>query len=307
MMFRKDLFTPTEFRQLERAFNNPRHSSIRSNALNPIEGKQFEKYLKRGKLHQVLWSKHGYYFSDPTISENSFYELPEFSNGKFTFQGLSSQLPPIALGVMPGDFVLDMCAAPGSKTLQLLELMGGVGTIIANEIDKRRVFKLESNIKRLAKENNIIHVQQSDGRKFEIPADLNPRQFDCILLDAPCSGEGTFHRSDPLSYRFWTPSLVHRLAKLQRQLLSRARSLLKPGGFLVYSTCTLGLEENEDNAKWFLDEYKDMKLIELNHLECFRDRIPEFQPSKTHLPHALRILSSEKYEGFFICRFQKSL
>jgi 16S rRNA (cytosine1407-C5)-methyltransferase len=303
MGFRKDLFTPTEFRQLERAFNNPRHSSIRSNALNPIEPKSFEKYLKRGKLQQVLWSKHGYYFSDPTITEQSFYDLSEFSEGKFTFQTLSSQLPPIALGVKPGDLVLDMCAAPGSKTVQLLEVMEGAGTIHANDIDRRRVFKLESNIKRMVKQGLVINVTNQDGRKLDTRFG---QPFDCILLDAPCSGEGTFHRSDPLSYKYWTPSLVFRLAKLQRQLLSRARSLLRPGGFMVYSTCTLGLEENEDNVRWFLQEYADMNLIELNQLESYRDRIPEFQPSKTHLPHVLRILSSEKYEGFFICRFQRS-
>ncbi len=152
-------------------------------------------------------------------------------------QALASALPVLALKPRPGDFVLDMCAAPGGKTTHMAQLMGDQGAIVANDRSFGRLTALSANIKRCGITNTV--VTQYKGEHFPYG-----EYFDKILLDAPCSGEGKYRVSADGRLLFKIAGRTN-LPAIQKGLLTRAFDLLKPGGILVYSTCTLNPEENE--------------------------------------------------------------
>lgn len=157
--------------------------------------------------------------------------------GHYHPQGSTSMLPPLALAPGPEDVVLDLCAAPGSKSSQLAQLMGNRGLLIANDVGPRRVKALAANLERLGVTNAIVTVYR--GQNF--PSRL---RFTRVLVDAPCTGEGTY-RAIAGRYRGATAETIQRMGRQQKLLLLRAFDLLEPGGTLVYSTCTYAPEENE--------------------------------------------------------------
>ncbi|AAM01888.1 RsmB/NOP family class I SAM-dependent RNA methyltransferase [Methanopyrus kandleri] len=155
--------------------------------------------------------------------------------GYLYLQDLASMVPPELLDPEPPGPVIDLCAAPGSKTTQLAQLLGGEGVVLAVDADPRRVRALVHNVNRLGCVNVI--VAHADAARLRISAPF-------LLLDPPCSGEGTLHR-DPHALRTWTPKKPGRFARTQLRLLRAALRMLPPGGRLVYSTCTFSVEENE--------------------------------------------------------------
>lgn len=157
--------------------------------------------------------------------------------GHYYLQSASSAVAAVALGVRPGDKVLDLCAAPGSKTTLLAQVLAGTGALVANEPSQGRITALEENLKRLGIAN--VAVTSCPGEAFP-----PHRRFDRILVDAPCSGEGTW-RGPEARARPGGESARERLVKRQALILDRAARLLAPGGELVYSTCTFAPEENE--------------------------------------------------------------
>ncbi len=167
------------------------------------------------------------------------------SSGELYPQGLQSMLPVLALNPSPGERVLDLCAAPGSKTSQIAALMGNEGQLIANESVKDRFYKLKSVMEITGSKAQLTLL---DGRRFQAKEDL----FDKILVDAPCSSEGRFCLDNPKSVGFWSVRKIHEMAHKQKGLLMNASRLLKPGGHLVYSTCTFAPEENESVIDWIL-------------------------------------------------------
>lgn len=213
------------------------------------------------------------------------------SSGKIYLQGLTSMLPPIVLDPKPGTHILDLCAAPGSKTSQIAAITHNKATIIACEENSVRVEKLK----------NTIHVQ---GANVEVRCTDStllhkefPEAFDAILADVPCSAEGRIDLGDPRSYRFWSEKNIVAHAKLQRRLLRSAFAMLKPGGTLVYSTCTLAPEENEEMITWFLAEFPSIK----------PETISLPFPGITHKPtKSITLLPTKQYEGFFVARLKKS-
>ena len=164
--------------------------------------------------------------------------------GFLYIQDLSSMLPAILLNPAPGGTVLDMCAAPGGKSVQLAEMTGEGGLVIANEPSRDRLGTLRANLERL----NAINVVTTNHAGQDFPQGL---VFDYILVDAPCSGWGTTGKN-PAVTRVWKKENLHTLIKVQRKLLEKAAKMLAPGGRLVYSTCTTNKEENQDQVNWIL-------------------------------------------------------
>jgi NOL1/NOP2/sun family putative RNA methylase len=147
-------------------------------------------------------------------------------------------IPPIVLDPKPGELVLDLAAAPGSKTTQMAMHMENLGKIVANDVELDRIVALAENVQRTGSLN--VSITQKDGRIFR----KYKNTFDKILLDAPCSGVGALRKSYK-TLQMWNEEMINRLSKLQRQLIQAAFEALKPGGILVYSTCTLEPLENE--------------------------------------------------------------
>jgi len=226
--------------------------------------------------------------------------------GYYYVQEISSMLSVIALAPKPGELILDIAAAPGSKTTQIAAKMENTGTIIANDVSLGRLKILSSNTERCGVTNIII--TRKDGialcRKFEI----NNFHFDKILVDAPCSGEGTL-RSSPITYKMWNPKTIKVLSRLQKFMLSSALRILKPGGELVYSTCTHAPEENEEVVNFILEEFKDKIKIENISLpiKC-RKGITSWEDNNysNEVEKSCRIYPQDNdTEGFFLVKIKR--
>jgi 16S rRNA C967 or C1407 C5-methylase (RsmB/RsmF family) len=255
-------------------------------------------------------------FSIDTTFEDAGWVEPEnrsmlleseaVSNGLVYVQGFASQLPVRFLEVAPGQTILDLTAAPGSKTLQIAGLASAEDEIAAVELVRKRKFKLQENLSRNGAESVRVFLQ--DGTKVW---KYRPEYFDRVLLDAPCSSEGRFDLHDPTSYSFWTPSKVKEMVRKQRRLLFSAIHALKPGGTLVYSTCALSQEENEGAIEYVLNSFGECMEIEpIDFTAPERSEAVLTWRKKTldaRIAHAWRILPSNRMEGFFLCKMKKTV
>ena len=252
------------------------------------------------KFDRVLWYNDA--LSVKNARENDLAEQQLYQEGHIYLQSLSSMIPPLVLNPKPGMKVLDLTAAPGSKSTQLAALMQNQGSILANEINAIRAERLKFNIDKQGA--SIVTVRLGDGKRLE---ENFEQYFDAVLLDAPCSGEGLFLASDPKTYRFWSAKKVRELAAEQKKLLRTALWALKPGGSIVYSTCTLSREENEAVLDWAMDRYgPELKLEPINLA------IPSAEPGveigesgRLNSKNYLRIYPSTIMEGFFVAKLRK--
>ena len=178
---------------------------------------------------------------DPKDAQ-AVWELPALEEGKIYLQSLSSMLPPLLMGPCSDLDILDMCAAPGGKTTQLAALNNGRARITACEMNAPRAERLEYNLKRQGTRNVV--VMRTDARRLD-----SFFSFDRIMLDAPCSGSGTLRASSAKTLKHFTPALIQKCTKSQSALLPKALELLKPGGTMVYSTCSILKEENEEMVR----------------------------------------------------------
>lgn len=233
-----------------------------------------------------------------------------FYTGKIYLQGIASMLPVFLLDPQPWERVLDVCAAPGSKTTLMSEYMHNRGSIRAIEQNSIRMEKLLYNARLQGAEN--IECIKMDALKF-LSTDEN--QYDRILLDAPCSAEGRISLANEKSYGFWSLENIHRKSELQYQLLSLSVAHLRPWWTCVYSTCTLAPEENEWVISHVLDENRYISLVDL-HANDFLDSridwmpgIPSFEWNTYHsdITRTARIIPNMYAEWFFIALIQKSL
>ncbi len=227
-----------------------------------------------------------------------------YKDGILYLQNPSSLLSPVVLDPKPGEEVLDLAAAPGSKTLQMAGMMRDEGRIAAVEAIKARFFKLKANV--AAHDAKCIHCYLADGRHLWRKV---PERFDRVLLDAPCSSESRFRQADPQSFAHWSERKIKEMARKQKQLLYSAVHCLKPGGVLVYSTCSFSPEENEAVVNRTLEKFCGVINIEeiprtLDNaapgLRHWRRRTYD-----TGLARAIRILPDKTFDGFFICRLRK--
>lgn len=207
-------------------------------------------------LSPVPWAENGFYYSDAdTPGKHPFHEA-----GVYYIQEPSAMAAVPLLQVTPGEQVLDLCAAPGGKSTQIGCALKGQGLLVTNEIHPARAKILSSNIERLGIANSLVCNETPDKL-----ARFFPDFFDKILVDAPCSGEGMFRKNEE-AVSEWSVDAVHACAKRQDEVLSAAASMLKPGGRLVYSTCTFSTEENEGTIERFLALHTDFTLLEAKRL-----------------------------------------
>ena len=227
-----------------------------------------------------------------------------YKQGEIYVQNLSSMIPPLVLDPQPGEDILDLTAAPGSKTTQLAALMQGEGRVVANDNNRVRFFRLKANVELLGARNVelMLAYGESLGRRY-------PGRFDRVLVDAPCTAEGRFDVHNPRTYRYWKPAKIREMARKQVKLLFAGLKALRPGGVLVYSTCTFAPEENEAVLDRVLGKFDGRLELEPMNL-AITNRMPGMKTwgEKRYveeLRKSMRVLPTEKMEGFFIARIRK--
>lgn len=239
----------TDWAAFEAAYRVPLRRSVRSNR-HVVDTHSFVARVRSQgwDLLPIPWEEDGFFVEREDRSVPIGKTMEHFL-GLCYVQEASSMAPVRALCPRPGETVLDMSSAPGSKTTQASALMGNTGLVVANDVSVERTKATVTNIERQACAN--VAVTTMDARRF---AALCPDSFDRVLLDAPCSGEGTFTKADDL-FRRWNPYAIRRMAGIQRGLIEAAFRCLRPGGTMVYSTCTFAPEENEDVVASLLAQF----------------------------------------------------
>lgn len=226
--------------------------------------------------------------------------------GYYYIQELASMLSIIALKPKTNELILDLCASPGSKTSQIASQMQNTGTIIANDINIGRIKILASNLERCGVTNTII--TRDDGIRLCEKFSSQELKFDRILLDAPCSGEGTM-RSSPKTCLMWNPNTIKSLSKLQKKLFQKAFEILKSDGEIVYSTCTHAPEENEEVVDFMLKEFKEKIEIEgINLPVKYRPGLQWWsgRAYTQDVKKSCRIYPQDNNtEGFFLAKFRR--
>ena len=225
--------------------------SVRVNKLKYSE-EEFEEFLKERDI-QIIKKVDSVYYVNSGLIINS----KEFKEGKIIAQDASSYLAAKNLGVKPNDLVLDICAAPGGKTAVLAEEMKNKGEIIAIDIHQHKKKLIEENMKKLG--IDIVKATVLDARNVN----KQGRKFDKILVDVPCSGYGVIRKKPEILYTKNREN-IEELASLQLEILNSAADILKDGGELIYSTCTIISQENTENVEKFLNERKEFKVKALN-------------------------------------------
>lgn len=198
----------------------------------------------------------------------------------------------------PGDKVLDLCAAPGGKSTHLIAKMNDSGMLVANEIFRKRAQVLASNLERWGARHTVVTSERPDELAKHFPS-----FFDRILVDAPCSGEGMF-RKDPSAMEYWNEDYPSECANRQRKILDSALKMLKPGGILVYSTCTFSPEEDEQNIAWLLQNYS-LKLLPIKKWRGMDNGRPDWANGNEELIKCVRLFPHHfRGEGHFIAKMQ---
>ena len=332
--------------QIKKAFVE-RPTTFRVNTLKALKHEITEVLIQNGfKIRQVLWYKDAFILLNKTKRELT--DLDIYNEGKIYIQSLASMIPPLVLDPQPGEKILDLTAAPGSKTSQIAALMKKEGELVANDKNKIRFFKLKHNLEGLGilnpeerevkdlseemsvdKTLNIFEETDSDKKDSSSPSRIPrndnfctlrmedgyhlckeyPEYFDKILLDAPCSAETRFVESDIKTYGYWKEQKIKEMAFTQRGLLFAAWSALKPGGTLVYSTCTFAPEENELQITRFLEKITNVEILNINGVDIkklsivkeWKGRVIDKEVQKK----ALRIMPDKEIEGFFVIKMRK--
>ena len=302
------IFGVSRFREIEKTFTT-RPTTFRVNTLKSTVSEVLSELSQQGfKVQKVMWLANAYILLNKSKRELTDTRL--YTDGKIYIQSMASMVPPIILDPQSGEKVLDLTAAPGSKTSQIAALMGQCGELIANDKNKVRFFKLKHNMELLGV------ADEREGWKFTLRMEHGAglsreyeNYFDKILLDAPCSAEARFDTSDPKSFGYWSERKIKEMAYTQRILIRAAWHMLKPGGTLVYSTCTFAPEENEIQIEKFVERTPDAEIV--------KAEIPQLQVASIAaqakniairqeiIKNALRIMPTSQIEGFFVVKMRK--
>ena len=261
---------------------------------------------KDWKLEQVPWNKEAFWIEHKGEEKRwDVGNLKEHVLGYIYIQEAASMIPPLVLNPKSGDVVLDMCASPGSKTTQMSQMMNNEGMIVANDLSGARLSPLGLNVQRCGVTNILISISKGQYMK-----DI---MFDKILVDAPCSGTGTIRKSAK-TILMWNENYAKKMQFIQKKLIDNAYHLLKDEGVLVYSTCTLEPEENEEVIDFILEKYKNtehplsVEKISLNGLKISKP-VMEYKNKKynSQVKDCIRIWPQDNdTEGFFVCKLKKN-
>ena len=250
----------------------------------------------------VAW--YGHAFTVDADARAALVAAPEYAAGAVYLQNLSSMVPPVALAPEAGERILDLAAAPGSKTTQLAALTGNAAEIAAVELVRDRFFRLRANLALAGAEARTF---LQDGTKVHR---YRPEHFDRVLLDAPCSTEGRFRADVPETFAYWSERKIREMQRRQQALLFSAVNSLAVGGVLVYATCSFAPEENEEVVDRALTAFGDALTLEPLPID-----VPAAMPARSEwdgtsfahdLSPARRLLPDGTYEAFFVARFRKT-
>ena len=274
-----DLFTDS--------LDRPRHFGLRVNNLK-ISTEDFLKICPF-TLKKVPWTENGFYYTD----EDKPTHHPYYFAGLYYIQEPSAMIPAALLPIEKGDTVLDMCAAPGGKSTELAAKLGGTGLLVSNDISASRAKALLKNMELFGVVNSCI--MSEDTNNILKYSDI---LFDKILLDAPCSGEGMF-RKDAKLLEAWKKQGPDFYSKIQRQLILTAADLLKPGGEILYSTCTFNRLENEGTIEYLLEQRNDFEIADIGQFEGFKYGSGKMAKTARLIPYMI------EGEGHFVALLRK--
>lgn len=266
--------------------------AIRINFMNIEEARVVKRLESLGiMLEKIPFLEHGYWISK---SEFSVGATAEYLLGYYSIQEAAAQIPATLFTKLGDKTVLDACAAPGGKTVQLADLMRNTGAIVALDVDRHRLIALANHLERCAVKNTIVYLL--DARK----ASKLQMKFDCMLLDVPCSGN---FATDKEWFKRRTVEDVKRNADVQREILVEAVNVLKDDGEIVYSTCSLEPEENELNINWAIKELN----LQIEKINCHGDKakINIFGKQLDRSIADCRRIWPGNTQGFFVCKLKK--
>ncbi len=253
-------------------------------------------------IERIPWLESGFVCS--SRDRSVVMDSAAYNDKKLYFQNPSSMVPVLEMELETNHTVLDLAAAPGSKTLQIASLLDQSGHLAAVDIVRKRFFKLKQNLKEHGAAKVRVYLQ--DGRRADR---YRPDHFDRVLLDAPCSTEGRFVAGDSSTFRYWSVRKIAEMAYKQKQLLASAIRCLRPGGLVVYSTCSFAPEENELVVQDALDTFGEEISIEPTTIPVSQ-YVPALQSwNGLALNHqialARRILPDDTFEAFFVCKIRR--
>ncbi|WP_395026681.1 RsmF rRNA methyltransferase first C-terminal domain-containing protein [Robinsoniella sp.] len=285
-----------EFDDFMKSYEAPRNFGLRVNTAK-LSAEEFER-IAPFHLTQIPWVENGYYYEE----QDAPARHPFYYAGMYYLQEPSAMTPASRLQVLPGEKVLDLCAAPGGKATELGAKLRGEGLLVANDISASRAKALLKNVEVFGIPNSFI--------TNEIPGKLSGQFeefFDKILVDAPCSGEGMF-RKDPAVAKVWDKEKPLLCAKQQKVIIMQAAKMLRPGGQLLYSTCTFSPEENEEVIQYLLSVSPEFEIREMPGYEGFSEGRPDLVKDGGHpdLRKCIRIWPHKMSgEGHFIALLSK--
>lgn len=285
----------TNFQEYEEIINKFIRKAIRINTLKTTIKETKKALIKSYKLIQIPWCKEGFWIE---TERRDLGNMLEHQLGYIYIQEAASMLPPIILNPKSTDLVLDAAASPGSKTTQLAALMKNKGLIIANDLTYQRMLPLSHNLQRCGVLNTVTTIM--DARYIDY-------QFDKILLDSPCSGTGTIHGLTQNSFytvKTYSQNKINTLSGLQKKLILKCYNNLKPKGILVYSTCSLDPEEDEEVIQFLLDK-SNAKLEKIN-LKIKSELNLDYGSYSSELKKCVKLWPQfYDTEGFFIAKIKK--
>lgn len=285
-----------EFDDYIACYEEPRYYGLRVNT-KKISPEEFVKICPF-EIWPIPWIENGFYYDGDKVSPAKH---PYYFAGLYYLQEPSAMTPASRLPIEPGDKVLDVCAAPGGKATELGAKLQGKGVLIANDISNSRAKGLLKNLEVFGI-GNMLTVSEEPGKLIE----YFPEYFDKILIDAPCSGEGMF-RKDKKMVKAWEEHGPEFFSKLQRSIIMQAADMLKPGGMLLYSTCTFDALENEGTIEYLLENHPEFTIKEMTPYEGFVCGKPEVAESKNEeLRKTVRIFPHKMHgEGHYLALLQK--
>lgn len=275
-----------DFEAYQQSFEHSSYHGLRVNT-NKISVEDFLK-ISPFSLTPIPWTENGFYYSE----EDKPSKHPYYYAGLYYLQEPSAMLPAQVLPIEQGDIVLDACAAPGGKSTELSNKLNQTGLLFSNDISTSRCQGLLKNLELSGCKNGYVCSEDL----VKLSSSL-PESFDKILIDAPCSGEGMF-RKEPSLIKSWQERGNEYYAKIQKQIIESAYSMLKPGGAMVYSTCTFSPMENEEVIQSLLDHHNDIHLVELPMVDGFQEGIGLTECRRLY-PHKIH------GEGHFVALLKK--
>jgi 16S rRNA (cytosine967-C5)-methyltransferase len=270
---------PENYQEILDALQNYPKTSFRVNTLKTSKTEVLTELEKEGFQFEKGPFENSYILIEEQ-PEHKLSRTKMVDEGRIYIQGLSSMYDALELDPRPGERILDMCAAPGGKTSHIAQITQNKAEITAVENNKNRFFALKENLEKLGIPQTSLFLEAAQFLDKNHPDLIGT--FDKVLLDAPCSNEGIVCLSNPKALEKWNPKHAKRLSQLQKKLIATGIRMLKPGGFLVYSTCTFSKEENEEVIDWALKKFPQMKVGSQK-----------------------RIIPDGKFTGFFAARLLK--